>query len=68
MQSANLVSPLKQTQRVAIVDIPRAYALLGVAIINYTSFKNSESSNGSSIDAVLRFISIYIFIINQHCC
>ena len=48
-------------RRFAIVDILRGYALLGVAIINYTSFHDWDYSHGTMADAVLGFIATYVF-------
>ena len=61
MDTNNTLTPVKQSQRIAIVDILRAYALLGVVIINYTGFQGWDSSHGNSIDTVLGFISTYVF-------
>ncbi len=58
----DIVVPLKQSQRIAIVDILRAYALLGVVIINYTAFRDWDFSHGSHIDAVLGYIATYVFL------
>ena len=49
------------SQRFAIVDILRAYALLGVAIINYTSFRDWDSEHGSRLDLYLGYIANYVF-------
>jgi uncharacterized protein len=49
------------SHRLAIVDILRGFALLGVAVINYTSFKNWDYSHGNIIDTVLGFIATNIF-------
>lgn len=52
---------LQLSQRFAIVDILRAYALLGVVVINYTSFHDWDYEHGNNTDLALGLIATYIF-------
>lgn len=52
---------LQSSQRLAIIDILRGYALLGVAVINYTGFKDWDYDHGNFADKVFGFLATYIF-------
>ncbi len=41
---ATTINPIQQTQRTAIVDILRGWALLGVVIMNYIEFTRFNTS------------------------
>ena len=54
-------APGQTSSRVAVVDILRGYALLGVAVINYTAFRGWDYSHGSKLDSILGFVATYVF-------
>jgi len=55
------IDSLQTSKRLAIIDILRGYALLGVAVINYTGFKDWDYEHGNIADKVLGFFATYIF-------
>jgi len=51
----NQPKPLNQSQRTAIVDILRGWALIGVVLMNYLDFRNPQQSSGTLINALNAF-------------
>jgi uncharacterized protein len=59
--SSQKIGALQTSKRFAIIDILRGYALLGVVVINYTSFKDWDYEHGNIPDKLLGFLATYIF-------
>ena len=62
MQSATLI-PIQQKQRIAIIDILRGWALLGVVLMNYVDYYYIGLDTNFKMDGFGKFLQIFFSII-----